>query len=124
LIAAFDSQGKVLLLKRTEDQHCAGLWSFPGGKIEAGESPQAAAQRELREETGLTASSWQQLCTQHFAYADRTLNFTLFTCVCDDLTTLDTETPHIWSAVSALPDYPMPEANASFVAALKTKFGD
>jgi len=118
-----DHQGKVLLLKRHTDQHCGGLWSFPGGKIEAGESPQTAAQRELREETGLIGSSWQQLCTQPFAYADRTLYFTLFTCVCDGLAAPDTEVPHAWSEVSALPDYPMPEANASFVTALTSKFG-
>jgi len=118
-----DHQGKVLLLKRHTDQHCGGLWSFPGGKIEAGESPQTAAQRELREETGLIGSSWQQLCTEHFAYADRHLHFTLFACVCDQLGHLNTESPRVWSALNALPDYPMPEANASFIEALQAKFG-
>jgi len=113
----------VLLLKRTEDQHCAGLWSFPGGKIEAGESPQTAAQRELQEETGLTGSSWKQLCTQRFVDVDCTLHFTVFTCICEQLANLNAEAPYVWSGLSTLPDYPMPQANASFVAALIAKFG-
>ena len=113
-----------MLLHRDEDQHCGGLWSFPGGKIEIDEQPETAAKRELYEEAGLAGSDWQQLCQQSFTYPDRILHFTLFTCVCEHLTHLETESAHVWSAISALANYPMPAANDAFIMMLKAKFGD
>jgi len=121
LIAPFDDKGNVLLLKRDDDKHCGGLWSFPGGKVEAGESPQAAAVRELKEETGLDATAWQSICNQSFEYPDRLLHFELFSCVCLDLSSLDTESVHVWSAIDTLTDYPMPAANDPFIKALQTR---
>jgi 8-oxo-dGTP diphosphatase len=47
-------QGKVLLSRRKKGTHLAGLWEFPGGKVEAGEDPRAALERELEEELGIT----------------------------------------------------------------------
>jgi len=48
-----DREGKVLLTQRPEGVHMAGLWEFPGGKVESGEAPVAALERELEEELGL-----------------------------------------------------------------------
>jgi 8-oxo-dGTP diphosphatase len=48
-------QGRVLLDRRKAGTHLAGLWEFPGGKVEPGEDPRAALARELREELGVTA---------------------------------------------------------------------
>lgn len=48
------SDGRLLLAQRPEGKAMAGLWEFPGGKVEAGESPQGALKRELQEELGLT----------------------------------------------------------------------
>lgn len=112
-----------MLLKRDEGQHCAGLWSFPGGKIEAGEAPEIAAIRELKEETALSATGWQKLCLQSFEYPDRLLHFNLFSCVCYDVSPLNAESAHVWSPVGKLTDYPMPAANDLFIAALESKFG-
>jgi len=123
LIAPFDDEGNILLLKRDEGQHCGGLWSFPGGKVEAGEDPEIAAMRELKEETGLSATDWQNLCQKSFEYPDRLLHFELFCCVCHDLSSLDAESAYTWSAVDKLTDYPMPVANDAFIAALKSKCG-
>jgi len=105
----------VLLLKRHQHQHCADLWSFPGGKVEAGEQAQQAAIRELNEETGLSASDWRSIGESRFAYPDRVLHFVLFTCVCEHIAGLQTEAPHVWARVDTLPDYPMPEANAALI---------
>lgn len=52
-IGVIERDGKVLLMKRAEDQSSGGRWNFPGGKIEENESPREAALREVREETGL-----------------------------------------------------------------------
>ena len=51
-----DARGRVLLARRTEGRDLAGLWEFPGGKVEPGESPEDALVRELREELGIEAT--------------------------------------------------------------------
>jgi 8-oxo-dGTP diphosphatase len=51
--ALVDADGRVLVAQRPEGKSMAGLWEFPGGKVEAGESPEAAVIRELREELGI-----------------------------------------------------------------------
>ncbi|HWW63334.1 MAG TPA: (deoxy)nucleoside triphosphate pyrophosphohydrolase [Sphingomonadaceae bacterium] len=52
-VALIDGEGRVLLQQRSATRSMAGLWEFPGGKIEAGESPEAALIRELHEELGI-----------------------------------------------------------------------
>jgi 8-oxo-dGTP diphosphatase len=52
-VALFDADGRVLLTQRPEGKSMAGLWEFPGGKVEAGELPEAALTREIREELGV-----------------------------------------------------------------------
>jgi 8-oxo-dGTP diphosphatase len=51
--ALFDDQGRVLIAQRPLNKSLGGLWEFPGGKVEAGESPEAALVRELKEELGI-----------------------------------------------------------------------
>jgi len=119
LVAAFDDHERLLLLKRKDDQHCAGLWSFPGGKVEANETAGQAAQRELHEETGLTCTDWQQLGTHHFDYEDRRLHFILFRCRCTDTTALQPESKHDWVTLHQLPTLPMPPANVALIDMLQ-----
>jgi len=57
-----DSSGRVLLVQRAQDPG-RGLWSLPGGRLEPGESPEAAAAREVREETGLLVNVGAELLT-------------------------------------------------------------
>lgn len=119
LIAAFNRDGEVLLLRRPDDVHCGGLWSFPGGKVEEGETPGAAAVRELREEAGLAGSRWEALGGVAHAYADRRLNLLMFVCLCSDLAPLHCESPHAWHARPELPGLAMPEANAKLLPLLQ-----
>lgn len=60
--------GKILMAQRPEGKICSGYWEFPGGKIEAGETPQSALVRELQEELGITILSAQPWCCMTHTY--------------------------------------------------------
>lgn len=80
--ALFDSEGRVLLATRPAGKSMAGLWEFPGGKIEAGEAPETALIRELREELGILAQE-QSLKSVNFvsyAYPNFHLLMVLYAC--------------------------------------------
>jgi len=64
--ALVDRDGRVLIARRPEGKAMAGLWEFPGGKVESGETPEAAVVRELREELGVEPC---ERCLQPFAFA-------------------------------------------------------
>lgn len=69
----FDARGQVLLAQRPPGKHLAGLWEFPGGKLEAGEAPAAGLARELREELGIEAAADEPLICIPWRYGDRAL---------------------------------------------------
>jgi len=56
-----DADGRILACRRGEGRHLAGLWEFPGGKVDAGESPEAALARELEEELGVAVDVGEKL---------------------------------------------------------------
>ncbi len=77
-----DADGRVLLAQRPEGKSLAGLWEFPGGKVEPGETPEAALIRELKEELGI--DTWQSclapLTFASHSYPDFHLLMPLFAC--------------------------------------------
>jgi 8-oxo-dGTP diphosphatase len=66
--ALFDSRGQVLIAERPLGKHLAGRWEFPGGKIDAGESDEAALRRELREELGVAVGKARPLVSLSHDY--------------------------------------------------------
>ena len=66
-----NAAGEIYITQRAADAHMAHKWEFPGGKIEAGETPQDAVIRELQEEGGITATSLQQFDKLEYQFPDR-----------------------------------------------------
>ena len=67
-VALIDKDNRVLLAKRPEGKAMAGLWEFPGGKVEAGETPEAALVRELQEELGIEVRIGEFICESEYQY--------------------------------------------------------
>jgi len=117
--ALVDGDGRVLLAQRPEGKSLAGLWEFPGGKLEAGESPEAALARELDEELGITAPDLAPFTFVSFAYPDFHLVMLLYWC------RAWSGVPHgrdgqalRWETPAAMAGLPMPPADVPLVAAL------
>ncbi len=66
-----NKQGEIYITQRAADAHMAHKWEFPGGKIEAGESPEQAVIRELQEEVGITVTSLQPFDKLEYQFPDR-----------------------------------------------------
>jgi 8-oxo-dGTP diphosphatase len=73
-----DDDGRVLLAERIGDSPFAGLWEFPGGKVNDGESPAAALKRELCEELGIAIASFEHLMNVQHEYNDRSVTLEFY----------------------------------------------
>jgi 8-oxo-dGTP diphosphatase len=73
-----DASGRVLITQRRDGKHAAGFWEFPGGKIQAGESPLQALCRELAEEIGIQVSAATPLMTFRHSYPERVVELHVF----------------------------------------------
>ncbi len=119
LIAILNHKHEILLLKRAPDVHYPDVWSFPGGKIKAGEAPLTAAKRELKEETGLVGKSWQNMGEHQHHYDNVDLSFSFFLCYQEDKALVAAESEYIWCALSDLETKKMPEANQALIQMFK-----
>lgn len=119
--ALVDDEGRVLIAQRPQGKQLAGMWEFPGGKVEAGETPELALIRELEEELGIVV---KQACLAPFVFASHTY---------DDFHLLmplflirrwegepeaREHTAIKWVRPNAMRDYAMPPADAPLVAYL------
>ncbi|MBW1996769.1 MAG: 8-oxo-dGTP diphosphatase MutT [Deltaproteobacteria bacterium] len=73
-------QGRVLITRRPPGSHLAGLWEFPGGKQEEGETLSACLEREIREELGIRIEAWQPLFSLHHEYDSKLITLHVFQC--------------------------------------------
>ena len=120
--ALIDGEGRVLLAQRPEGKSMAGLWEFPGGKVEEGETPEAALIRELHEELGI--ETWQSclapLCFASHNYEKFHLLMPLFACRKWDGIPQSREGQALkWVRAKDLRDYPMPPADIPLIPILR-----
>lgn len=121
-VALIDVDGRVLLAQRPEGKTMAGLWEFPGGKVEPGETPEAALIRELHEE--LAIETWESclapLTFASHSYEDFHLLMPLFACRKWGGTPQPQEGQTLaWARANELRDYPMPAADVPLIPILR-----
>lgn len=121
--ALVDADGRVLIAQRPEGKPMAGLWEFPGGKVDPGERTEDALIRELKEELGIVVKEacLAPLTFASHSYEDFHLLMPLYVCRRWE----GTVTPHegqtlTWVRPNRLKDYPMPPADIPLISHLTT----
>ena len=121
-VALVDADDRILLARRPAGKSMAGLWEFPGGKLQAGETPEAALIRELREELAIDTV---ESCLAPIAFASHTydqfhLLMPLFVCRVWHGTPQPREGQELaWVRPRDMGDYSMPPADTPLVAMLR-----
>lgn len=121
-VALVDRDGRVLLAQRPEGKKMAGLWEFPGGKVEAGETPEAALVRELREELGIETAEGclAPLTFVSHRYDDFYLFMPLYVCrVWRGAVTALEHKAVAWVYPRDFKQYPMPPADIPLIPYLR-----
>jgi 8-oxo-dGTP diphosphatase len=121
-VALVDTDGRVLLAERPAGKHLAGMWEFPGGKVQTGESPEAALIRELDEELGIDveASCLAPFTFASYAYPEFHLLMPLYVCrKWAGIVTAREGQRLAWVRPARLGEYPMPPADKPLVAMLR-----
>ncbi|MBO9473192.1 MULTISPECIES: 8-oxo-dGTP diphosphatase MutT [unclassified Shimia] len=121
-VVLIDADGRILLAQRPEGKSMAGLWEFPGGKVEVGETPEAALIRELQEELGI--DTWESclapLTFASHSYEDFHLLMPLFACRKWEGIPQAREGQTLkWVATKDLRDYDMPPADIPLIPMIR-----
>ena len=121
-VALVDADGRVLLAQRPAGKRMAGLWEFPGGKVDPGETPETALIRELAEELGIdvAASCLAPFTFASHSYPDFHLLMPLYVCrKWSGIPAAREGQRFAWVRPARLGDYPMPPADKPLVAMLR-----
>jgi 8-oxo-dGTP diphosphatase len=117
-----DSAGRYLITQRRRGSHLEGLWEFPGGKLEAGESPVRALRRELSEELGATFAVGKLVETVRWEYPDRTVILHFYDCRVESGVIEPREgQAMLWVEPERLGGYPFPPADRALIERLAAR---
>ncbi|MEM6597813.1 MAG: A/G-specific adenine glycosylase [Cyanobacteria bacterium P01_C01_bin.69] len=115
-----DAEGKILIDRRKQEGLLGGLWEFPGGKVEPGESQEDCVKREIKEELGIEIEVGSKLITIDHAYTHFKVTLNVFNCThlsgepqtieCDEVK---------WVTLDEIDDYPFPKANGRIIEAMR-----
>ena len=119
-VGVIKAGNSLFICKRQDDKHQGGLWEFPGGKVENGETVFAALKRELQEEVGLTINSSNELMVIEHDYGDKCvkLDVHLVTDFSGEAHGAEGQLS-TWVAINQLDDYNFPAANVEIIAKIK-----
>ena len=121
--AIIRKDGKILITRRPDNVHLAGLWEFPGGKVEEDESLESALAREICEELGVAITVEDKFFTVEHHYPARPVRLHFFNC------SITQGEPRIadvadlrWVAPAELSEYEFPEADRELITRLRSDF--
>lgn len=121
-VALIDADGRILLTQRPEGKGMSGLWEFPGGKVEKGETPETALIREIKEEidVDISHSCLAPITFASHSYQEFHLLMPLYVCRVWEGTPVPKESQSLkWVRLENINDYPMPPADIPLIALLK-----
>lgn len=119
-IAVVEHEGRFLIGQRPAGVPLAGLWEFPGGKIQPGESPEEAAVRECLEETGLAVCSLFRYPERAERYTHGEVQLHFIACRLADPRQMAPTAPFRWVGRDQLADYSFPRGNDQVLEILRT----
>jgi 8-oxo-dGTP diphosphatase len=119
-----DDNGRYLITQRRKGSHLAGLWEFPGGKVEAGETPAVCLRRELTEELTATFTVRDLVETVRWEYPDRTVVLHFFDCRHESGPIVPREEQAMeWAEPARLATYDFPPADRELIQRLARQGG-
>ena len=117
IAVVIDPEGRVLIGRRPEGVPLAGMWEFPGGKMEPGETPEMSAQRECLEETGLTVAPHRRYLPQVHEYEHGAVELNFVWCLPHG-SSLALRDGYRWVSIQELSRYEFPSGNRRMIELL------
>ena len=112
---------QILITKRPDHVHLAGLWEFPGGKVESGESLEAALHREIREELGVEITVDREFFSVAHEYPDKSVHLHFFDCTILRGEPQPLEVADLrWVKAAELDDFEFPPADVELIRKLRS----
>ena len=116
--AVIQREGRYLITQRSEGTHLAGLWEFPGGKVDQTEAPETALRRELREELGVDSTVGELIETVTWTYPEKTVRILFFRCTLHGQPCPHEGQEMRWADGQTLSTYTFPDADRRLVERL------